>query len=481
MLLTITYFGQNASDLGYLLHKNPYRAQKFDLNFGKVYIFYPEIKENSCTVALLLDIDPLDLTRGKIGSKEKGLFDYVNDRPYVSSSFMSVAISRVFGTAMSGKCEKRKDLVDMPLDFQVFITMLPCRADARLLFDIFEPLGYQVSFTIDELDEKFPEWGKSIYVDLTLRGKQKLKDLLRHLYVLIPVFDKRKHYYIGKDEVDKLLYHGEGWLEDHPQKAIVTRRYFDKVQYLTQIALDRLDNGEGLIRGSSDEEITDMLSPPNTPFTVEKDDPMDQEGTLFNLNTRRLGRVIKILKDRNVSSVIDIGCGEGKLLSLLLKEKSITKIAGTDVSILALDRVKERLKIDKLPEVQQNRITLFQSSLFYRDCRFSGYDCATIIEVIEHLDENRLNVFTEVIFGNAKPRIVIITTPNIEYNKNYPNFTEKDFRHKDHRFEWNNKQFQEWAFVTAKKYNYEVEYEKIGNLDEYAESPTQMGVFTLCK
>lgn len=109
MLLTITYTGQNARDLGYLLYKHPDRTQQFTLSFGKVYVFYPEASDDRTTAALLLDIDPIDLARGKAGSMEGGLFDYVNDRPYVSSSFLSTAIARVFGSAIHGSATKNRN------------------------------------------------------------------------------------------------------------------------------------------------------------------------------------------------------------------------------------------------------------------------------------------------------------------------------------------------------------------------------------
>jgi 3' terminal RNA ribose 2'-O-methyltransferase Hen1 len=215
-----------------------------------------------------------------------------------------------------------------------------------------------------------------------------------------------------------------------------------------------------------------------------RDDPSIESvpRNLFRLNSIRLQSVIDALKARNVKSVIDMGCGEGKLLQLLLKDKSFTKIAGTDVSLIALERAEEKLKLETLSEEKKNRITLFQSSVTYNDYRFSGYDSAVLVEVIEHLDENRLSAFSSVVFGTAKPKIVIITTPNASYNRNYPGLSEvgeSRFRHGDHRFEWNRERFHYWADKTAEKYSYSVEYEDIGDSDEYSDSPTQMGVFTL--
>lgn len=459
MLLTITYEGPDATDLGFLLHKNPQRPQVFEQSYGKAYVFYPEASPERCTAALLLDINPLDLARGKVGSSDGGLFDYINDRPYVSSSFMSTAIASVFGTAMTGRCDKRQALADTPLKLTATVAMLPCRGDTALLERIFAPLGYAVRFTTSALDEKFPDWGESRYVDLTLEGSVLLKDLLRHLYVLIPVFDRQKHYWVGKEEIEKLLRHGEGWLENHPGKTFIARRYFSNRQGLARLALDRLDDGEG---GAVEDPSEDR--PPPRP----------------NLNARRMSAVVEALKKAGATSVIDLGCGEGNLLRLLMKEKSFSRIAGVDVSAPVLMRAALRLRTDKLPELQKRRLTLFQSSLTYKDDRFGGYDAATVIEVVEHLDPGRLTAFEQVLFGAAKPPVVVLTTPNFEYNENYQNLGQDRLRHGDHRFEWSRGEFRKWAGRVAEEYGYAVEYGEIGDMDEKCGAPTQMGVFTRC-
>lgn len=460
MLLTITYRGENATDLGFLLHKNPQRPQVFTLSYGKAYVFYPVVEETACTAALLLDIDPLDLARGKAGSRSGGLFDYVNDRPYVSSSFLSTAISKVFGTAMTGRCDQRPQLADTALPLTATVAMLPCRGDVDMLPMVFEPLGYTVEHTTAELDELHPEWGGSRYVDLTLSGKVRLQDLLRHLYVLIPVFDRQKHYWVGKEEVEKLLRHGEGWLEAHPEKELITRRYFVRRQSLARLALDRLDNGEA---GAVD-----------TAESGESDAPVPNKP---NLNARRLLAVVEALKEAGATSVIDMGCGEGNLLQQLMKEKSFARIASMDVSFSVLERAHQRLKLDRLPELQQRRITLFQSSLTYKDERYSGYDAAAVVEVIEHLDQNRLAAFAQVLFGVAAPPAVVVTTPNIEYNANYEHLVAGSLRHGDHRFEWTREQFRQWGSAVGERYGYSVSYSEIGDIDADNGSPTQMAVF----
>lgn len=473
MLLTITYKasaenGETATDLGYLLFKNPRRPQTFELSYGKAHVFYPQISAEACTAALLLDMDPIDLARGKAGAKDGGLFDYVNDRPYVTSSFMSTAISRVFGTAMAGRCDKRPGLVQAELDLTATVSTLPCRGDTGILNRVFEPMGYTVSYQTAALDEKYPEWGAGRYVDLTISGKVRLQALLNHLYVLIPVFDSRKHYWVGRDEVDKLLRHGEGWLETHPEKDLIAGRYMGGRYGLTRIALeelqlDQMDAGQAgaALREEATDETEAVAKTPS-------------------LNTQRLAAVSAALKNAGANSVIDMGCGEGNLLSLLLEDSSFTRIAGMDVSWQALERATRRLKLSLLPDSQKNRISLFQSSLTYKDERFCGYDAACVIEVIEHLDENRLSTFTRVLFGEAKPGTVILTTPNVEYNEKYESLQQGCFRHVDHRFEWTRRQFKSWAGEIAAQYGYTVTVSGIGDGDETHGAPTQMGVFTIC-
>jgi 3' terminal RNA ribose 2'-O-methyltransferase Hen1 len=465
MILTITYTQPPATDLGYLLYKNPSRPQTFELSYGKAHVFYPEATNDRCTAALVLDIDPIDLVRGKKGSSgEGGLFDYVNDRPYVASSFLSVAISNVFGTAMSGKSKDRPELAAMELPLQAKIVMLPCKGGEEIIYRLFEPLGYKVTVEGYILDEKFPEWGKSKYYTVSLEGKVRLQDLLNHIYVLIPVLDTDKHYWVGEDEIDKLLRHGEGWLYNHPEKGVITGRYLKRKKNLVNLAFKRLIEDSDVV---DDEDEQDESSPKQE--TEKK----------LNLNEQRLGTVVAVLKSVNAKRVIDIGCGEGKLLSLLLKDKSFEQITGVDVSYNILERAKDRLKIDRMPEMQRKRINLFQGSLVYRDKRFSGYDAATVIEVIEHLDENRLAAFEKVLFKFARPQTVIVSTPNKEYNSHYSNLLEGDLRHRDHRFEWSRKEFESWAVKVAETYGYNVRFLQIGDVDDEFGSPTQMGVFTL--
>jgi 3' terminal RNA ribose 2'-O-methyltransferase Hen1 len=454
--------------LGYLLYKNPYRPQVFELSHGKAYVFYPEVSDERTTAALLLDIDPIDLARGKAGQSSGGLFDYVNDRPYVSSSFLSTAISKVFGTAMTGRADSRQALSDSPLDLAAAVTMLPCRGEQEKLRSVFEPLGYEVGFETFVSDESFPGWGESKYVNLTIRGKVRLRDLLKHLYVLIPVFDRQKHYWVGPDEVEKLLRIGEDWLPQHPEKAYITGRYLNRRRSLVNLAFERLAESNAV-----DGEV--LPSEPEPP-----EDAADKADKKLNLNTQRLGSVVAALKSCGAKHVIDLGCGEGNLLKLLAGERQFTKITGVDVSHVALKRAGERLKLDRAGDAMRERIQLLQGSLTYKDARFAGYDAACVVEVIEHMDIPRLAAFERVLFEFAKPRVVVLSTPNREYNANYESLRDGGLRHGDHRFEWTRAEFRAWANKTADAYGYAVQFSEVGDIDRQYGAPTQMGVFTLC-
>src|ERR1700732_4513584 len=177
MLLTLTPPHNPATDLGYLLHKNPAKLHSFELSFGKAHVFYPEATAERCTAALLLDVDPVGLVRGKRGQHEGGTLDqYVNDRPYVLSSFLSVAMGRALGTAMTGRSKGRQELADQKIPLAATLAVVACRGGEQLLRELFEPLGYEVNTVHHPLDEKFPEWGEGPYYTVMLRGIVRLQD-----------------------------------------------------------------------------------------------------------------------------------------------------------------------------------------------------------------------------------------------------------------------------------------------------------------
>lgn len=464
MLLTLTTTARPATDLGYLLHKNPARLHTFDLSFGKAHVFYPEAKDDRCTMALLLEIDPVGLVRGRAGPAGEGgaLDQYVNDRPYVASSFLAVALARIFNTALSGRSKERPDLAKRTLPFEVRLPVLPCRGAEPFLRKLFEPLGYELEATPLPLDETVPAWGTSRYFAVVLRSQQRLSDLLSHLYVLIPVLDDDKHYWVGDEEVQKLVRHGEGWLATHPEKENIAHRYLAHQKRLVTSALEQLVaeedprvEEEEIAHGAEEAALERRLS----------------------LNELRLDRVAEVLASTGAKRVVDLGCGEGRLLRVLLKNKAFSEIVGMDVSHRALAFASDRMRLDGMPELQRRRLKLLHGSLMYRDARLAGYDAACVVEVIEHLDPPRLAAFERVVFECARPETVVVTTPNAEYNIRFENLPAGRFRHRDHRFEWSRGEFETWAQGVAARFGYSVRFEPIGPLDDVVGAPTQMAVF----
>ncbi|NOJ78737.1 3' terminal RNA ribose 2'-O-methyltransferase Hen1 [Myxococcus xanthus] len=464
MLLTLSTTHHPATDLGYLLHKNPHRPQSFELSFGHAHVFYPEATEARTTVALLLEVDPVGLVRERRGPSGEGgvLEQYVNDRPYVASSFLSVALARTFRNAMSGSSKERPDLAGQPLPLVARLSVLPCRGGEPFLRKLFEPLGYTVTATRHALDETVPDWGPSRYFTVTLEARTRLSDLLTHLYVLIPVLDDDKHYWVGDEEVEKLLRHGEGWLAAHPERDIITRRYLRHRRSLAREALERLSGDEA----PEPEEGTQARN--------------QEEAALesrLSLNEQRLQAVVAVLKQSGATRVVDLGCGEGKLLRALLKERQFTDILGMDVSFRSLEIARDRLDLDRMPELQRRRIQLLHGSLMYRDARLAGYEAASVIEVIEHLDPPRLAAFERVLFESARPNVVALTTPNAEYNVRFESLPAGTFRHRDHRFEWTRAEFESWARGICERFGYSVRFLPVGPLDPDVGAPTQMAVF----
>ncbi|MHC4742311.1 MAG: 3' terminal RNA ribose 2'-O-methyltransferase Hen1, partial [Planctomycetota bacterium] len=401
MLLTISTTYKPATDLGYLLHKNPTRCQTVDLAFGSVHIFYPQADDDKCTMAMLLDIDPVEMIRGrKRAKKGSHLEHYINDRPYAASSFVSVAIAQALGSALKGQCKDRPELLEAAMPLIAKISVLPCRGGEEILHRLFEPLGYEVKAEEYMLNEKFSDWGRSPYYTVELSQTTTVATLLSHLYVLIPVLDNQKHYYIGRDEVEKLLVRGKDWLARHPEKELIAKRYLKYRSSLATEALARL----------ADETAPDSGEEPD-------EENIEQEvERRINLNEERLGTVIAVLKEAQAKSVIDLGCGEGRLLGHLLKDKRFERILGVDVSIRSLEIANKRLHLEDLAPKKRERIELIHGSLMYRDSRFHGFDAATVIEVIEHMDQPRLAAFERVLFEFARPNTIILTTQNKEYN-----------------------------------------------------------------
>ena len=296
---------------------------------------------------------------------------------------------------------------------------VPCRPGEQFLRGLFEPLGYEVSTEAKALDERFPDRGLSHYYDVRLKAVCKLQDLLNHLYVLIPVMDNDKHYYVGEDEVAKLIKRGEGWLSQHPQKHVIANRYLRHKRSLTQLALAQLVE-------ETDKEDEER------PARMQAEEAIEEK---ISLNEQRVGSVLSVLRKFQARKVIDVGCGSGKLVKVLHDSREFESIVGMDVSYRSLEIAGQRLHYDRMNERMKEQVQLIHGSLTYKDDRLKDFDAATCIEVIEHLDPPRLTAFERVLFECARPKVVVITTPNSEYNVRFDTLPHGQFRHSDHRFE----------------------------------------------
>lgn len=478
MFLTLTTTGtpeRPATDLGFLLHKHPGKAQAFSTSYGKAHVLYPEADDQRCTAALLLEVDAVALVRrgkgkGRGGAPDAALAQYVNDRPYAASSLLAVALSAVFSSAMRGVCSARPELPGQARPLRIEVPAVPARGGPELVRGLFEPLGWTVTAEPVALDTEFPEWGDSRYVRLELESTQlTVAEALRHLYVLLPVLDDAKHYWVASDEVDKLLRAGEGWLPEHPEQKLITSRYLSRRWSLTREATERLE----LVRlaETDDSEVEDIDN------AVEAETETEEKPT--PLAVQRRDAIIDALRAAGAARVLDLGCGQGQLVQALLKDPKFTEIVGVDVSVRALTIASRRLKLDRMGERMASRVQLFQGSLAYTDKRLKGYDAAVLSEVIEHLDLPRLPALEYAVFGAARPRTVLVTTPNVEYNVRWETLPAGHVRHGDHRFEWTREEFRTWASTVAERHGYDVEFVPVGPDDPEVGPPTQMAVFEM--
>ena len=494
-----------ATDLGFLLHKHPGKAQRFGTSHGEAHVFYPEATDQVCTAALLLEIDPVALVRrgrgkGRGGSPDFALAQYVNDRPYAASSLLAVALRTVFRTAMKGVCETRPGLAGEARPLRIQLPAVPANGAGdgggpEMVRRLFEPLGWQVGATPVPLDDTFPEWGESRYVRVELAGTLRLADALQQLYVLLPVLDGAKHYWVAPDEVDKLLAAGDGWLADHPEQALIARRYLARRWSLTRTAMERLELARLAEADDREaEEIDDtvdvpddvpdglvgMPGPSDTDGPGEPDEREQQSGTKApTLAEQRREAILAALREVGAARVADLGCGQGELVGALLKDARITEVLGVDVSSRALSVAARKLRLDRMPERQAARVRLVQGALTYTDARLKGYDAAVLSEVIEHLDLPRLPALEYAVLGTARPSAVVVTTPNAEYNVRWESLPAGHVRHADHRFEWDRAQFRAWAERAAATYGYTVSFRSVGPDDPEVGPPTQLALFRL--
>ena len=475
-----------ASDLGYLLHKNPTRVFARSLSAGMARVFYSEVSDQCCTAVLHLSVDPIALVRGK-NKQNSGLLDqYVNDRPFVANSLLSVAINKCYAQSLSGKSKERQALADTRLPLSVRVGPIACGDANALVGKLFEPLGYTWQLAVDDASA---EHGLSC---LCLTIKATLCDVLNHLYTLIPVMDNAKHWWVDESEIDTLLAKGGQWLSQHPHRELITRRALKHRRDLAEVMLDRLAQLDGSADGVNIGQVVNSDAVSSLPTRDAKattanalsvDTATTDSNTVttrpVRLHDQRLDRVADILAQRNVNRVLDIGCGEGKLVRRLLKHPGFTEIIGVDPSLRSLKKAHESFYLDETSEGVSDRLTFQLGSMTYADRRLRGFDAATLVEVIEHIDPARLVALRRNLFGDARPTLVIITTPNADYNAMYESLTAGEYRHDDHRFEWTRAEFAQWCGQVAKDFDYQFEIEPLGPVNEDVGAPSQLVIFSI--
>jgi small RNA 2'-O-methyltransferase len=207
--------------------------------------------------------------------------------------------------------------------------------------------------------------------------------------------------------------------------------------------------------------------------------PADSYGSgppdpLRDLHEERLATVSNILIDNAVRTVLDLGCGSGALLERLLADERFTRLVGVDTSIQAVQQAEHRL--NEVPGGEPDRLRVLHGSFTTPDTALCGFDAAAMIETIEHVPPERLSAVERVVFAEWNPSLVVITTPNREYNVRL-GMADDEFRHPDHRFEWCRARFRRWASGVAARNGYHLECRGVGPRDPLLGSPTQVGIF----
>lgn len=517
MFLSLSCRGPDAGDVSFLLHKHPNKVFEREVGaYGVVRTWYTAVEPERLDVALWMKVDPTDLIKGP-SRLAPAIEQYVNDHPFSSGSLLSVGLRTAFATALAARCVDRPDLVERPFVWKIHLPAIRVLGDKALVGESFGPLGYEVQVEERLLDATFPEWGvaRSAGVTLMVSGKP-LHEVLGHLYVLLSVLDPERHYYLTDTDAAKLILHGERWLLEHPLRDRLVRRFLGRRLSLVRSALGGLadlvladpvgeaaeeaEDGEGGSETSA-EDPTLTASAVETASVAALDEvssvepastPGDGAVSLATSSTTGVSPVVEEVVERRMwlgvarraaicealrgleplpTKIVDMGCGEGRLLGPLREALPAAELIGVDPAPQAL-RVAGR--INKRVE----RLTFLQGSLFYRDSRLSDVDAIVLQEVIEHIDASRLDFVSGVLFGSLAPQAIVITTPNSEYNVRFERMEVGMMRHPDHRFEWTRPEFHVWCDAMSILYGYAVHYVGVGPDDPEVGTPTQMAVFT---
>ena len=444
MQLTIQATGDNAKVMSHLLSKNPANLYERNQKGHLVRFFYSKFTDQEVEATIFVTPDPIELVQSNSNSYD--ITHYINDREFAVSSIFCSLIRSALGTALNGQPkEQYMEWVDHPFSLQFEFGPVVSTLTDQQLAELFEPLGFALAITRQEIDYSIRMKDESSARYLTLRGTKTLHESLRQLFVLIPVLDNYKHYYIDEKEIEKLERYGEGWLENHPLRDFIYRKSLRFKELYSQV---------------------ESQKPAGEPEVQVKK---------ARLNELRYEKIAETVSQLKPESVVDFGSGEGKLSERLGLIAGVREILAVEPSQSAA--VKAAARFHKAQENEHFTMpkTLW-GSLFYFDERLQGKDAIILCEVIEHIDEDRLPKAMDTILHAYRPGALIITTPNREYNDVYE--MEERFRHTDHRFEWTRAEFQQWCLERNNQEFYGLQFEGIGEEHDLQGHPTQMCIFT---
>ncbi|MEK4148209.1 3' terminal RNA ribose 2'-O-methyltransferase Hen1 [Robertmurraya sp. FSL W8-0741] len=448
MQLTIRASGQDVQVLSYLLAKNPNHLYERQVNNHFVRMFFSKFSKEEVEVTFFVTPDPIELSRNN--SERYEITSYINDREFVVSSIFCTFLRSALATALNGKPhEEYEHWVNHRFNLQFSFGPLSSQLSDNDIIELFAPMGYKTTISAGEIDYHMNFKTKSSARYITVEGLTTLQMGLRQLFVLIPVLDNYKHYYIDDKEIEKLERYGEGWLDAHPQREFILRQ---ALRFKDLYSLVEKQTEKGSNNQDNNDEIRTM-----------------------RLNDLRYEKIIDSIRQIPFKdSIVDFGSGEGKLsvqLGFIEGVKEILAVEPSEsASIKALKRYEKMARKENFLMPEQ-----IIGSLFYFDERLKNKDIVILCEVIEHIDKHRLPKIMKTILNDYKPKVVMITTPNQEYNKVYK--MNEEYRHPDHRFEWTRDEFREWCEIQNGKNDYELTFDGIGEEHELYGTPTQMCLF----
>jgi 3' terminal RNA ribose 2'-O-methyltransferase Hen1 len=415
MLLSISVEGAGADTLSYVVQKHP--AKIFEK--GNLRLFFPKYDKNASSLVAMAEFPEF-----KLWDKDTpGADAYVSSREYALSSLFCRELKGAFGTVLSGKYKDEKDqkMAETPLEVVVDALPLATSLTDEQLRSLFQPLryaGFTPSYTVDH-SYQYP-WMPQRHrvLELALRGQKTIREVLRHLLVLIPAIDNYTHYTELDTLVAELKNYGEGWLDQHPKKAFITARFLRNSRKL----IKEFDGAEEKKQGEAELEKRIFLGELRTNWFLD--------------TVKRLG----------ARSVVDAGCGSGRLAEAMNKA-GVLEVSAFDCHGKAVQAAKYHL---------ENKANVFFSSLMYRDDRLLSKDAILLQEVVEHMPAFQLRRAMELIFKVYRPKWVLMSTPNRSYNKIF-GMPEGAFRHRDHKFEFDEAEAKRFCDSLPGGYKYAIE------------------------